>query len=122
MQTIPNIAQKIKPQLDRILGEWGILALIILAALAAFGLGRLSALQEARPIVTVSQAAAGASALPMAPGGLLVASRTGTVYYYPWCAGAAKIKPENARWFVSEKEAQAAGYRAAKTCKGLVSQ
>lgn len=121
MQTIQNIGQKIKPVLDRGIGEWGILALILLAAAASFGLGRLSALEGARPAVSVVQASAAASALSVAPGGLLEASKTGTVYYYPWCAGVAKISPQNARWFSSEKAAQAAGLHPAKNCKGLIS-
>lgn len=120
MQTIQNIGQKIKSQLDQIAGEWGIFGLILLAAIASFGLGRLSALEEARPVVSVSMASAAIEAPQMAPGGLLEASRTGTVYYYPWCAGAAKISPQNARWFASEKAAQAAGLRPAKNCKGLI--
>ena len=119
MQTIQNIGQKIKPVLDRGIGEWGILALILLAAAASFGLGRLSALEGARPVVSVVQASAAAPALSVAPGGLLEASKTGTVYYYPWCARVAKISPQNARWFATEKAAQAAGLRPAKNCKGL---
>jgi hypothetical protein len=120
MQTIQNIGQKIKPVLDRGVAEWGIFGLILLAAIASFGLGRLSALEDARPVVSVSMAAAAIEAPQMAPGGLLEASRTGTVYYYPWCAGVAKISPQNARWFASEKAAQAAGLRPAKNCKGLI--
>ena len=122
MQTIQNIGQKIKPVLDRGIAEWGILALILLAAVGSFGLGRLSALEDGRPAVSVAMASAAAPTVSIAPGGLLGASKTGTVYYYPWCAGVAKISPQNARWFTSEKEAQKAGLRPAKNCKGLVSQ
>ncbi len=121
MQTIQNIGQKIKPVLDRGIAEWGLFGLILLAAIGSFGLGRFSALEDARPVVSVSEAAAAPAAVSMALGGLLEASRTGTVYYYPWCSGVAKISPQNVRWFASEKAAQAAGFRPAKNCKGLVS-
>jgi hypothetical protein len=122
MQTIQNIGQKIKPILDRGIAEWGLFALILLASVGSFGMGRLSALEDARPVVSVSLASAATTDVSMAPGGLLEASKTGTVYYYPWCAGVAKISPQNARWFASEKAAQATGLRPAKNCKGLVSQ
>jgi len=42
--------------------------------------------------------------------GIVVASRNGTKYYWPWCSGVSKIKPENLIWFKSEAEAKAAGY------------
>ncbi len=119
---MPNIAEwrdRIKTLLDEGLAEWGLYAVMALLILGAFGLGRLSALVSARPLIQISQAQAAASAPALAPGGLLVASRTGAVYYYPWCAGATKIAAANQRWFKSEAEAKAAGYRAAKNCKGL---
>lgn len=52
-------------------------------------------------------------------GGLLVASKQGTKYHLPWCAGARTIKEENKIWFPSKEEAEAAGYTAAANCKGL---
>ena len=107
---------------DQGVGEWGLILLIALAILAAFGLGRLSALVEAKPLISVSEASVAATAatgLGIAPGGQYVASRTGSVYYFPWCSGALKITPQNERWFASREAAEAAGYRAAKNCKGL---
>lgn len=121
-QNIQELWLKGKALLDSGVGEWGLIVLISLAIMASFGLGRLSALVEAKPLINVHTASAAAGAAlgtPMAPGGQFVASRTGAVYYYPWCSGALQIKPENERWFVLEKDAQAAGYRAAKNCKGL---
>jgi len=115
---IQHISAKIKPLLGALAGEWGLFGLILLTALGSFGLGRLSALIEARPLVSIQEAAA-ADLPAMAPGGLLVASRTGSVYYYPWCSGAAKITAANQRWFQSESAAKAAGYSPAKNCKGL---
>jgi hypothetical protein len=94
-------------------------ALFMLVALASFGLGRLSALEDARPAVSIGSAPIATSPRAIALGGQFVASRTGTVYYYPWCSGAEHIDPQRQVWFVSEKAAQAAGYRPAKNCKGL---
>jgi len=104
---------------DSLAGEWGLFVLILLAVMCSFGLGRLSALVEGRPLVEVHTSAALASELAHVPGGMFVASRTGETYYFPWCSGAAKIVPANQRWFSSEEKAISAGYRAAKNCKGL---
>lgn len=116
---IQGIWLKIKGFADEGVGEWGLFALILLVALGSFGLGRLSVIYEGKPLIGVSQASAAATAPIMAFGGQFVASRTGAVYYYPWCSGATKIKPENQRWFASEEAAQKAGFRPAKNCKGL---
>lgn len=44
--------------------------------------------------------------------GIIVASKNGAKYHWPWCSWAKKIKPENQVWFKSEAEAQKAGYTA----------
>ncbi|HEY0010394.1 MAG TPA: Ada metal-binding domain-containing protein [Candidatus Paceibacterota bacterium] len=61
----------------------------------------------------------GAATKAAASGGKLVASKTGTKYYLPWCGTAKRIKEENKVWFASKAEAEAAGYEPAKNCKGL---
>ncbi len=119
MQNIHEWRGKIKGLLDDGLSEWGTLTIVVVACLGSFGLGRLSAAEAARPIISVSQAPTQEEPRPMLLGGLLVGSRSGSTYHYPWCAGAAKITAQNVRWFSSEKEARAAGYVPAKNCKGL---
>ncbi|MDO8482280.1 MAG: hypothetical protein Q7S86_00480 [bacterium] len=54
---------------------------------------------------------------PLATGGKLVASRSGTKYYFPWCGS--NIAEKNKIWFNSEAEARAKGYEPAANCKGL---
>ena len=110
---------KIKHLGEGWVGEWGMPMLVVLVALISFGLGRLSALEDTRPAVAVGQAPIAATPRAMALGGQFVASRTGTVYYYPWCGGAQQIAPNAQVWFPSENAAQKAGYRAAKNCRGL---
>lgn len=116
-ETIQELGVKGKAAVLQGIGEWGLFALITLAILASFGLGRLSVLIEAKPLVEVRQAALPAAAV--APGGMYVASRNGSTYYFPWCAGAERIAQHNQRWFSSETDAQKAGFRPAKNCKGL---
>lgn len=48
-----------------------------------------------------------------------VASKTGTVYYLPWCGGVKLIHEENKVWFESKEEAATKGYRPAANCKGI---
>lgn len=52
-------------------------------------------------------------------GGEVVASKTGTKYYLPWCGTVKRIKEENKVWFSSKLEAEKAGYSPAQNCKGL---
>ena len=125
IMNMPNIqgsSLKIKSLVGHALGEWGLLAIVFLVALASFGLGRLSALIDARAPVAITMAPTLTEPRGMYIGGLYVASRGGSAYYYPWCTGAAKILPANRVWFPSESAARAAGYAPAKNCQGLVSQ
>ena len=109
---------RIKGHLDRGAGEWGIPVIVLLVGLASFGLGRFSALDRPKTAISEAQTANTASAA-MALGGLVVASRTGSAYHYPWCGGADSIKESNKIWFKDEDAARAAGYSPAKNCKGL---
>jgi len=116
---IPEIQLKIKNTLHEMVDEWGLIAVIFLLGLASFGLGRLSALEEAKPVVSVGVAVETATPRPMQVGGLIVASRKGSAYHYPWCAGAQSMAEGNKVWFQSEAKARAAGYTPAKNCRGL---
>ena len=119
MQRIQEYWLKIKSATEHTLGEWGLVAVVFLVALTSFGLGRLSALEDGKPPVSIEAAPALSEPRGMYIGGLVVAARGGNSYYYPWCAGAAKILPANRVWFQSEEAARAAGYAPAKNCKGL---
>lgn len=48
-----------------------------------------------------------------------VASKNGTKYHLPSCAGAKQIQEENKIIFNSKAEAEAAGYTPASNCKGI---
>ncbi|MEK7509279.1 MAG: hypothetical protein AAB605_01045 [Patescibacteria group bacterium] len=116
---IQEILLKVKLAGEGILAEWGLIVVIFLVAFGSFGLGRLSAVEKARPVVSIGQAPEEREPRSMAIGGLVVASRSGSVYHYPWCAGASQIAAANQVWFASEKAAQDAGYSPAKNCAGL---
>lgn len=119
MESVREIGPKIKAYGATMVGEWGLIILVILAVAASFGMGRLSVLMGPKPAISVQNAAAVATADPLHLGGGYVASRTGQNYYFPWCAGAQSIATDNQRWFATEAAAQKAGYRPAKNCRGL---
>ena len=104
---------------------------IVLVGLSAFALGRLSAREEGGEVVIHNERLPAASAeagsvvpgyhtnqVGVVPGGV-VASKSGSKYHYPWCAGARSIKEENKVWFESEEAARKKGYTPASNCKGL---
>jgi hypothetical protein len=118
-RNIQEFLIRCKASLEDGVGEWGLYMVVFLVALSAFGLGRLSALEAAQAPVSVQMAPILASPQGIYPGGQYVASRTGSVYYYPWCAAGQNIPPERKLWFATAAAAKAAGYVPAKNCKGL---
>ena len=120
--TIQDFWGRCKGAVERGLADWGVIIIIFLAAFSSFGLGRLSATEAARPPVMVGEAPEEAEPRGMMVGGLVVASRTGAAYHFPWCPGAAQIKRENQIWFSSEEAAENAGYTPSKNCQGLGSE
>ena len=92
--------------------------LLLVVCVASFGLGRLSVLEDAQTPATLLQAP-GADIQPIYLGGEVVASKNGTKYHFPWCAGARAMSEKNRVWFKSIEDAQKAGYAPAGNCKGL---
>lgn len=111
---------KIKAALDsREVGDFLVVLLVILVGAVSFGLGRLSAGENSKgPGVSFTEDVA-VERPPMALGGMVVASRQGSRYHFPWCAGASQIVERNRIWFADEEEARRGGYTPARNCKGL---
>ena len=98
--------------------------LVIAVAFVSFFLGRLSiettessSLRIIPPDVEGKVLQATVSEAPLEGG--VVASKTGSKYHLPWCAGAQTIREENKIWFRGPAEARAAGYTPAANCKGI---
>ncbi|HUO50737.1 MAG TPA: Ada metal-binding domain-containing protein [Candidatus Paceibacterota bacterium] len=117
--TIQDFVVRCKVLLEVGISQYGLIILVFLVAFGAFGLGRLSVFETVQPVLSVETAPVATAILALPPGGYVVASKTGSVYYLPWCSGAQKIAVGNQVWFSSEKDAQAAGYTPSKSCKGL---
>lgn len=119
MRILQELVSKIKPFTEQAVNEWGMILIVLLIGFGSFGLGRLSMLEDVRPPVSITSAPTVAEPREMNLGGLIVASRTGSAYYFPWCSGVDKILLQNRVWFASEEKARQAGYSPAKNCKGL---
>ena len=117
------------------------ICILVLTAFLAFGLGRLSKIEESRPDLVVeslpepeTRAAepvvasdtAGSeggevkgSSIAGVGEGKYVASKSGSKFHYPWCPGASQIKDSNKIWFDTKEAAVSAGYGPAANCPGL---
>ena len=112
------ILPKLRAKIKYLPPEIPLIAIMLLVSLGSFLLGRLSVLTKARYSGQVQNLPMEAKQ-PMPLGGLFVASRRGSNYYYPWCSGATRIASENRIWFKNEAAARAAGYTPSASCKGL---
>ena len=112
--TITEAHDKCKTLIAKVPRDALILAILVLASSLSFGLGYLAGL-DAMPIpiddVLETQA--------ISTEGRVVASKSGTKYYLPECAGANRISDANKVWFISTEAAKSAGYSPASNCEGL---
>ncbi|MEY2641007.1 MAG: hypothetical protein RL150_400 [Candidatus Parcubacteria bacterium] len=95
--------------------------LILGSVTFSYAVGLLEGVARGRPpIAVIKTPLAQAVDLSSVEGaGQVVASKMGTTFYYPWCSGRSRIKPENERWFESSEEALKYGLKPAKNCLGL---
>lgn len=142
-RSIKDLIEKIKgfveeraPRLRALPDDLFLGLIIILVAFGSFGLGRLSKIEgtktpiriENAPTITADTFSTSTQAdtknTPLVldtktQGNQLVASKSGTKYYYPWCTGVQKIAEANRVYFTSKADADARGYTPSATCKGL---
>jgi hypothetical protein len=100
-----------------------IISILLLASTASFALGYLAG-QEGRGGSGTKPADSPATDIFSDPitsssTGKFVASKNGTKYYLPECAGVERISESNKVWFASVADAVSAGYAPAANCKGL---
>lgn len=117
--TIAEVREKCKSLVTKAPRDTLILGILVLASSASFGLGLLAGLDAGQGSeVGIEQAPTQSVGAPTESVGV-VASKNGTKYYFPGCAGAERISEANKVWFVSPAAAAAAGYAPAANCKGL---
>lgn len=116
-------AKKIK---DIALNQSSYLTLVIvLVAVASFGLGRRSVSEEVKPVGTAPADVESVEVGSVVDdnvstsGTYYVASKNGEAYHLPFCSGAKRISEANLVTFESKAEAEASGYRPAANCPGI---
>lgn len=130
-----NIAELYKKSKNKLndftRGDFYIITIIIFIGFVGFGLGRLSSIEENRESVKIEfPEYLSASVLNgqktdqkdlsvTITEGLIIASKGGSKYHYPWCSGGKSISEKNKIWFDSTEDARKAGYTPAQNCKGL---
>ena len=106
--------------------ELFICLLVILTSFLSYGLGLVANFDKNQASVSitnetsnrVSKQALVQNILPeTVADNLVVTSKKGTKYYYPWCGGIKNIKTENLQYFNSAQSAELAGYTLASNCK-----
>lgn len=114
---IAGVYQKCKDGIGRV--PWDVLsvAILVLSASLSFGLGYLAGMDAGR----ASDFSLEMSSNPLpsdatAETGQIIASKNGTKYYFPGCAGADRISDGNKVRFASPAAAAAAGYTPAANC------
>ncbi len=123
--TIAEVREKCKNVVAQIPRDMLILAVLILTSLLSFGFGYLAGRDSGQgSTVTLeeslfSNVPASGAAGPTRGTGQVVASKNGTKYYLPGCAGVDRISLANKIWFASTAAAVAAGYGPAANCKGI---
>lgn len=127
MISINDFFSEIKRKMGNRTDEIMLVVIILLIAVTAFGLGRLSTSKQ-NASTSVTRAATGTLSqiesngdklLKKSLSGAVMASKNGEAYHLPWCSGAKRISPENIIWFSSPEDAKESGYRPAKNCKGI---
>ncbi len=136
--SIKELGEKIKSAVEPALSQglnphskerFFIAFLICLVGTGSFGLGRLSVLPKKNVPLSIgyeSQNTAFSAAIASSAettqeksqpnSQKIVASKSGTRYYFPACSGGKRIKEENKIWFDSEADAKALGYSLAQNC------
>lgn len=118
--TIADLREKCKNAVARVPRDMLIIGVLMLACSASFGLGYLTGRDEQKPVtIQVEDLPAAETGATAEAIGAVVASKNGTKYYLPDCAGADRISPANKVSFASVAAARAAGYTPAANCKGI---
>ncbi len=107
--SIAEARERCKVSLEKVPRDALILGVLMLTAVASFGLGYLAG-AGAGQAHAVAEIPAGAFSQAF------VASMSGTRFYPVGCAGAARIASGNAVYFASAADAEAAGYQPASGC------
>ncbi|MFA5942175.1 MAG: hypothetical protein WC798_00670 [Candidatus Paceibacterota bacterium] len=118
--TIAEVREKCKALVAGVPRDVFVIAVLVFASSASFGLGYLAGLDIGGQGIVIGEVNNPPSPEATAgEAGKFVASRNGTKYYLPSCSGASRISESNKVWFSSAEAAVAAGYSPAANCDGI---
>lgn len=108
--TIAEVREVCNRWLERVPRDILALIIVLLSSLASFGMGYAAGQDSGQgsPVMQLSSCPAFE---------FVVASRSGTKYYYPWCAGADQIDDAHRIWYPQAIDAENAGYTRASRCE-----
>lgn len=112
---------KFRKWIHRIAETYGVVYLVFVSLAFAHVSGLVTGIERGRqPILVIpTYVPELAVEAPSKASVGVVASKSGTTFYYPWCSGRNRIKAENERWFSGPAEALKYGLKPAKNCLGL---
>lgn len=122
----------IKETLEKIKPFYTLLLLVVFSVIF-FALGRLSVqnsqktginianpkVYEASQTATAISSVTATTSITRSTLEMVIGSKSGKKYYFPWCGTVKRIKPENQVKFNSIEEAKSAGFAPGGNCKGL---
>lgn len=117
--TIAEAREKCKSLVARVPRDVFIIAILVLASSLSFGLGYLAGSERGQASTVTIEMSSFTPTSTTTTAGQVVASKNGTKYYLPSCAGADRISDANKVWFASAEAARAQGYAPAANCKDL---
>ena len=120
--TIAEAREKCKSILAKIPRDTLVIGVLLLTSSLSFGLGYLAGKDTGQGSLKTEESPSietPLSGIKPTTAEQVVASKNGTKYYLPTCAGANRIAAANKIWFVSPAAAVAAGYAPAANCKGM---
>lgn len=116
---IAEAREKCKSVIANVPRDVFILVILVLASSLSFGLGYLAGLDARQGnVLGIEQVPTQEVGAPTGSVGV-VASKFGTKYYLPKCAGADRISDANKIWFSSAAVATSEGYTPAANCDGI---
>lgn len=118
--TIADAREKCKSLVAGVPRDVLIIGVLVLASSLSFGLGLLAGLDAGQGSgIAPLESPPATSFATTSIAGQVMASKNGTKYYLPGCAGADRIANANKVWFASPAAASNAGYTPAANCKGI---
>lgn len=114
MSIIENFGEKIK-YLDRY-GAFTIIVLITAVAVGSFAIGYIVASKNRQPLSITFNEAVSEMSKASQLSSIVMASKLGKYYYFPWCKEYEALSAKNLVTFNTWQEADQAGYVIGKDC------